>query len=72
MLEQPRPEGSLDRLRWYCQRCGEVVHEAAFHATDLGTQVKEQVVRFGESEELRRCGKCGALADLVPAGVVQP
>src|SRR5450432_3031932 len=41
VLEQPRPEDSLDRLRWYCLNCHEVVDEAAFHCTDLGTQIKE-------------------------------
>ncbi|CZR51186.1 probable 3-hydroxyanthranilic acid dioxygenase [Phialocephala subalpina] len=35
VLEQKRPEGSLDRLRWYCTNCKSVVDEAAFHCTDL-------------------------------------
>ncbi|KXX73466.1 hypothetical protein MMYC01_209729 [Madurella mycetomatis] len=40
VLEQKRPEGSVDSIHWYCQaeRGGysAVVHEAAFHCTDLG------------------------------------
>lgn len=66
MLEQKRPEGSLDQLRWYCKNCGEVVDEAAFHCTDLGSQIKEAVEGFKESEERRRCGGCGTLAESAP------
>lgn len=66
VLEQRRPESSLDRLRWYCQNCREVVHEKAFHCTDLGTQIKEAVNSFGADEEARRCGKCGEVCEVRP------
>ena len=72
VLEQPRPEQSLDRLRWYCQNCKEVVYEASFHCTDLGTQVKDAVEGFKQDEKKRTCGNCGTVADVVPKGVVQP
>lgn len=72
VLEQPRPAASKDRLRWYCQGCGEIVNEEAFHMTDLGTQIKEAVNGFESNEEKRKCGRCGELADLVPRNVVQP
>lgn len=68
VLEQPRPENSRDRLRWYCQNCGSVVHEASFHCTDLGTQIKDAVNEFGGNEAKRKCGRCGELADVVPKG----
>ncbi|RYP49660.1 hypothetical protein DL768_004702 [Monosporascus sp. mg162] len=55
VLEQRRPEGTVDRMRWYCQECGEVVHEAAFHCTDLGTQIKAAIEQFMVGEENRRC-----------------
>ena len=72
VLEQPRPTNGMDRLRWYCQNDGDVVYEAAFHCTDLGTQIKEAVNDFKEDEQKRKCKKCGDLADVVPRGVVQP
>ncbi|KAL9039499.1 MAG: hypothetical protein Q9214_004855 [Letrouitia sp. 1 TL-2023] len=72
VLEQPRPPGSEDRLRWYCQNDGELVHEASFHCTDLGTQIKEAVNRFRDDEQSRRCKSCGKLVDMVPREVVQP
>ena len=53
---------NLDRLRWYCAKCGEIVYEDAFHCTDLGTQIKTAVEKFAGSEELRTCKKCGTVA----------
>jgi 3-hydroxyanthranilate 3,4-dioxygenase len=66
VLEQPRPEGSLDRLRWYCNNCYNVVDEAAFHCTDLGTQIKEAVNAFKDDEKRRTCNKCGTVAEAAP------
>ncbi|KAL2174709.1 3-hydroxyanthranilate 3,4-dioxygenase [Thermothelomyces heterothallicus CBS 202.75] len=66
VLEQRRPPGSLDRMRWYCPACRAVVHEAAFHCTDLGTQIKDAVERFRQDEDARRCKSCGQLADWRP------
>jgi len=67
VLEQQRPADSVDRLRWYCANCKSVVEEAAFHCTDLGTQIKEAVNGFRDSEERRTCKKCGTLAKAAPA-----
>lgn len=67
VLEQPRPEGTLDRLRWYCTNCKEIVEEAAFHCTDLGTQIKEAVNSFKENEQKRTCRNCGTVASSAPA-----
>lgn len=63
VLEQQRPKESIDRLRWYCQDCGEQVHEASFHCTDLGTQIKAAVEAFKSDKEARTCKSCGALCD---------
>ncbi|KAI1142733.1 3-hydroxyanthranilic acid dioxygenase [Hypoxylon sp. FL0543] len=66
VLEQRRPQDAIDRMRWYCQECGEIVHEAAFHCVDLGTQIKAAIETFMSSEENRKCKKCGAIANSVP------
>lgn len=72
VLEQPRPAGSMDRLRWYCQNCGSKVHEATFECTDLGTQIKAAVNEFKEDKEKRTCGSCGELCDVAPRNPPQP
>ncbi len=67
VIEQPRPEGAMDRLRWYCPGCGKVVHEVGFRCEDLGRQVKEVVEGFAAAaEEQRRCGACGVVVDVLP------
>ena len=66
MIEQPRPDGAMDRLRWYCQNCGNKVHEAAFVCTDLGTQIKEAVNKFKEDQGERTCQNCGEICDVAP------
>lgn len=66
VIEQPRPESSVDTLRWYCQKCGDKVHEASFHCTDLGTQIKTAVNGFKEDEAARKCQKCGTVCDVAP------
>ena len=69
VLEQPRPESSIDRLRWYCQNCSEQVHEASFHCVDLGTQIKDAVNKFKGDTEARTCKNCGTLCDTAPKKV---
>lgn len=66
VLEQKRPDDSVDRMRWYCQNCQELVYEASFHCTDLGTQIKSAVEAFKADEEARKCKKCGEVADVAP------
>ena len=66
VIEQPRPAESLDRLRWYCQNCHELVHEASFHCTDLGTQLKAAVNQFKSDKEARKCKHCGTTCDVAP------
>jgi 3-hydroxyanthranilate 3,4-dioxygenase len=67
VLEQHRPAESIDKLRWYCQQCGEKVHEAEFHCTDLGTQIRDAVNKFKADKEARTCKNCGTLCDTAPA-----
>ena len=70
VVELSRPSEVGDRLRWYCQVCRRVVFETG--VADLGEGLKGAVAAFAASELQRECGGCGALCDVVPAGVVQP
>ena len=66
VLEQARPSDSVDVMRWYCKGCGEVVHEASFHCSDLGSQIKEAVVAFEGDEQARTCEHCGTVNQSKP------
>ncbi|KAJ3320235.1 3-hydroxyanthranilic acid dioxygenase [Blyttiomyces sp. JEL0837] len=59
VIERQRPEGSLDRLRWYCEKCHEITYEDAFYCTDLGTQLKPVIERYAADVSLRTCKKEG-------------
>jgi len=66
VVERKRPEGAVDRLRWYCRspqhKKPTIIREDAFHCTDLGTQLKPLIDRWMADESLRRCGECGTVA----------
>lgn len=61
VVEQDRPSHCDDKLRWYCLSCKEINHEAQFHCTDLGTQVKDAILLYENNIEARTCSKCGTL-----------
>lgn len=62
VMEQPRAEGAMDSMRWYCRNCKEIVWAKQFVCTDLGTQVKDVVEEFAADEEKRKCKRCGETA----------
>ncbi|KIM72849.1 hypothetical protein PILCRDRAFT_829559 [Piloderma croceum F 1598] len=66
VVERIRPEGSIDRIRWYCPSKIHsqplIVHEESTHITDLGTQLKPIIQKWMENEGLRTCKECGEVA----------
>lgn len=63
VIERQRREGELDHLRWYCEGCGEVLHDAVFELQDLGTQLKPIIENYHADESLRTCKRCGTVMD---------
>lgn len=59
VVEHVRPEGTEDGLRWYCDECGEVVHEEYFHLTDIVEELKAAIQDFWANDEARTCSNCG-------------
>ena len=64
VIERLRKPGELDHLRWYCEGCGDVLHDASFQLTDLGQQLKPMIEEFYGSETLRTCKGCGAVMEV--------
>jgi 3-hydroxyanthranilate 3,4-dioxygenase len=62
VVEHVRAAEQNDHLRWYCPGCGAVLHDAEFHAVDLGKQLKPVLEQFHASRELRTCKACGTVA----------
>jgi len=61
VIERHRSGEEKDSLRWYCERCSEILHEVSFQLTDLGSQLKPIIESFHADEALRTCKKCGAV-----------
>eukprot|EP00386_Alphamonas_edax_P012376 GDKI01038687.1.p1 GENE.GDKI01038687.1~~GDKI01038687.1.p1 ORF type:complete len:196 (+),score=60.04 GDKI01038687.1:36-590(+) len=63
VIERERkPEEEHDRLAWFCQKpeCREKIHEASFHCTNLGLQLKPVIEQYYTGpKEGRTCKKCG-------------
>ncbi len=64
VLEQKRPESADDHMRWYCKKCGAVVHDAQFHLMDLGKQLKPIIENVRNNAALRTCKSCGAVLEV--------
>ncbi|ODQ66980.1 3-hydroxyanthranilate 3,4-dioxygenase [Nadsonia fulvescens var. elongata DSM 6958] len=64
VVEQDRPDGLLDSLRWYCPNpeCRQIVHQASFQLVDLGTQIKDAILDFDQDRTKRTCNACGTVA----------
>jgi len=67
VVERQRKTGELDHLRWYCEKCGEVLHNASFQLEDLTKQLKPVIEEFYATESLRTCNKCNTVMQPPPA-----
>jgi 3-hydroxyanthranilate 3,4-dioxygenase len=61
VVEQPRAFAEGHLLRWYCPRCGAILHDSAFRPVDIGKQIKALLQQFQDHPELRTCKACGAV-----------
>ncbi|MBD2766899.1 3-hydroxyanthranilate 3,4-dioxygenase [Hymenobacter sp. BT664] len=59
VLERYRSPGELDGFQWYCENCGNKLHEEFAEITDIVAQLPPIMNRFWASEELRTCASCG-------------
>ena len=67
VVERQRKKGELDHLRWYCEQCGEVLHDASFQLEDLASQLKPIIESFYADESVRTCKGCHAVMQPPPA-----
>jgi 3-hydroxyanthranilate 3,4-dioxygenase len=67
VIERVRKTGELDHLRWYCEACGEVLHDAEFQLEDLGVQLKPIIENYYADESLRTCKSCSAVMQVPEA-----
>jgi 3-hydroxyanthranilate 3,4-dioxygenase len=61
VIERVREEGTLEKFRWYCERCDAIVHEVEVQVRDIVTDLPPLFEAFYESTEARTCPNCGAV-----------
>ena len=61
MIERVREEGTLEKFRWYCRKCHNVVHEVELQVRDIVDDLPPVFKAFYDDEQARTCANCGAL-----------
>src|SRR5580658_6641505 len=61
VVEQPKAFKEAQHLRWFCQKCGGLLHDVSFQPADIGKQIKAALDEFNGNEKLRTCKACGAV-----------
>lgn len=72
VIERRRPTGEDDGLRFYCDRCGEVVFEERFELKDIAVQLKGVMEQFWSDATLRTCMQCGQIVQPPSSGAQAP
>lgn len=59
VIERYRREGEKDGFMWFCENCGNKLHEDFTEVTDIVTQLPVIMGNFWDDEQKRTCNKCG-------------
>lgn len=70
VIERRRLPHEKDGLVWYCENCGNQLHEICFYLTDFDL-FHANVEKFYDNAEARACKKCGAVMARPHAGETQ-
>ena len=62
VLERKRAKSELDGFIWFCENCGQKLHETFVHVTHLVEQLPGIFKRFFDDETHCVCKKCGTRA----------
>lgn len=66
VVERRRREGELDGFQWYCENCGNKLHEVFIQLTDITKQLKPVFDAFWADESVRTCKQCGTVMQPPP------
>ena len=63
MIEKVREdeEEEKDAFLWFCENCGNKLHEDSLFVKDIVKQLPPVMDKFWGDEELRTCKKCGTV-----------
>lgn len=61
VIERKRNPDETDAIRWYCEKCNSVLHQADFPLEDIVAQLKTAMESYWSDEEIRTCKQCGTV-----------
>ncbi len=61
-MEVYRPDAK-DGFQWYCENCGNLLHEEKLHVKDIVKDLPVVMNNFYASQDLRTCKKCGQVME---------
>jgi 3-hydroxyanthranilate 3,4-dioxygenase len=59
VIEKKREDTEKDGFMWFCENCGEKLHEEFMNVSDIVAQLPPVMKAFYEDEGARTCKKCG-------------
>ena len=63
VVEYKRAEGELDAFQWYCDDCGDLLHEVTLQLENIVSQLPPLFNNYWENIESRTCSNCGKIQD---------
>ena len=69
VIEKKRESAEMDGFMWFCENCGEKLHEEFMNVSDIVAQLPPVMARFYQDEDKRTCKKCGSV--MVPPVAIQ-
>lgn len=63
VIESKRPEDMEDGLAWFCESCGNELHQAAFHVKNIETDLPIMFEKFYSDQDKLECAKCGTVME---------
>ena len=63
VVEYKRAEGELDAFQWYCDDCGNLLHEVTLQLENIVSQLPPLFNNYWENIESRTCSNCGKIQD---------
>jgi 3-hydroxyanthranilate 3,4-dioxygenase len=61
VVERQRKPDELDGFMWFCEQCGNKLHEEFLPVADIVTDLPPVFDRFWSNAEARTCAECGAV-----------
>ena len=63
VVEYKRAEGELDAFQWYCDDCGNLLHEVTLQLENIVSQLPPLFNNYWGNIDSRTCSNCGKIQD---------